>query len=74
MQQGIIKKKNKADITQIGRVTVCGTVSSLFKSGYPPKPRFIAAGSGYSLSRRATVCGTVSSLFKSGYPPRYLGL
>lgn len=28
--------ENKGGYNSIGRMTVCGTVSSLFKSGYPP--------------------------------------
>ena len=30
------KKKKKGEYSSIGRTTVCGTVSFLFKSEYPP--------------------------------------
>ena len=32
----IIKMKKKGGYSSIGRTTVCGTVSFLFKSGYTP--------------------------------------
>ena len=31
-----LKKESKGGCSSIGRTIVCGTVSSLFKSGYPP--------------------------------------